>query len=257
MWDDEVDAKFKMWYLAGEGLLHKQSNQTFYTCYAESDDGVNWKKTTQDVLAGTNVVDTYDRDAATIWLDKQENDPTKRYKMFNIERDARDKRWYFILKYSADGIHWSEVARSGRLYDRSTAFYNPFTNKWALSLKQSTQVAYRSRYYIEHESPDIAVSCAHRVPRGSEDGIMRFWFTPSNKEVRHLKHPEIEPQIYNFDAIAYESIILGQYCVWQGPENDVCDSLGIQKRNQIALGYSRDGFHFYRPTYEVFMGVNE
>lgn len=257
IWYDEVEKKFKMWYLAGGGLLHKQSNQTFYTCYAESEDGIHWDKTIQDIVPGTNIVDKEDRDAATIWLDKFETDPEKRYKMFNIERDPKDRRWYFVLKYSPDGINWNTIARSGRLYDRSTAFYNPFTNVWGLSLKQSTPLAYRSRYYIEHQDPDVAVSCAHRVPLGESDGIMRFWFTPSNKEVRHPKYPEVDPQIYNFDVIAYESIMIGQYVVWQGPENNICDSLGIQKRNQVALGYSRDGFHFHRPTHEMFMSVNE
>jgi len=55
----------------------------------------------------------------------------------------------------------------------------------------------------------------------------------------------------------YESVMLGFYAMWKGPENDVCDKLGIQKRNEIGMGYSRDGFHFYRPTYEPIMGVNE
>jgi hypothetical protein len=38
--------------------------------------------------------------------------------------------------------------------------------------------------------------------------------------------------------------------MWKGPENDLCGKLGIQKRNEIGMGYSRDGFHFYRPSYE-------
>lgn len=257
IWYDELDGKFKLWYRTGAGYIHKQDNQTFYTGYAESTDGINWIKVEQDVLPGTNIVDTYNRDASTIWLDKQETDLKKRYKMFNIERDPRDKRWYCILKYSPDGIHWENIARSGRLYDRSTAFFNPFTNKWALSLKQSTKHAYRSRYYIENQDPDVAVSCAHRIPRNENDGIVHFWFTPSDKEQRHPKHQDIDPQIYNFDVMPYESVMLGMYSVWQGPENDACAELGIQKRNEIALGYSRDGFHFHRPTHDIFIGVNE
>lgn len=38
-----------------------------------------------------------------------------------------------ILKYSKDGIHWSEgVAQSGPVGDRTTAFYNPFTQNGLL-----------------------------------------------------------------------------------------------------------------------------
>ena len=103
----------------------------------------------------------------------------------------------------------------------------------------------------------MAVSFAHRIRKGVPDKNMVYWFTPSDKEPRHPEFPEVEPGIYNFDAIAYESIMLGLYSVWQGPENGVCAKLGIQKKNEIFLGYSRDGFHFYRPSFKPFMAVNE
>ena len=44
IWYDDKDGKFKMWYLAGAGSIHKQDKQTFYTGYAESDDGMHWVK---------------------------------------------------------------------------------------------------------------------------------------------------------------------------------------------------------------------
>lgn len=258
IWYDEKDGKFKMWYLAGAGSIHKQDNQTFYTGYAESKDGKNWVKPSLDIYDSTNIVDTCNRDAATIWLDKLEKDPSKRYKMFNVERRPTDRRWQFILKYSADGIHWSNgVAQSGDLYDRSSAFYNPFRGVWALSMRYSTSVSSRSRSYLENVDPEVAVSMAHRIRRGVPDKNMVYWFTPSDKEPRHPKFPEVDPGIYNFDAIAYESIMLGLYSVWQGPENHICAEHGIQKKNEVFLGYSRDGFHFSRPSFKPFMAVNE
>lgn len=258
IWYDEKDGKFKMWYLAGAGMLHKDDKQTFYTCYAESEDGKLWKKVNTDIYPGTNVVDTCNRDAATIWLDKFEKNPARRYKMFNVERRPTDRRWQFILKYSADGIHWSEgVAQSGDLYDRSSAFYNPFRSVWGLSMRYGTDVSSRSRSYLENKDPEMAVSMAHRMRKGIPDKNMLFWFTPDDKEPRHPKFPEVNPGIYNFDLIAYESVMLGLYSVWQGPENEVCAKEGIQKKNEIMLGYSRDGFHFSRPSHKPFMGVNE
>ena len=258
IWYDDQTGKFRMWYLAGAGTIHKQSNQTFYTCYAESEDGKHWTKPTLDLVPGTNIVDTCNRDAATVWLDRMEKDPAKRWKFFNVERRPLDSRWSCILKYSADGIHWSEgVAQSGDLYDRTSAFYNPFTGKWALSMRYSTPVSYRSRAYLEHSDPEMLVSLAHRMRRDVPDKFVHFWFTPDDKELRHPKYPEVEPGIYNFDAIAYESIMLGLYSAWCGPENDICKRDGIQKRNVVSLGYSRYGFHFSRPTHEAFMDVNE
>lgn len=258
IWFDEKDGKFKMWYLAGAGSLHKNSNQTFYTGYAESKDGKNWVKPTLDIYSETNIVDTCNRDAATVWLDKREKDPQKRYKFFNVERRNTDGRWHFVLKYSSDGIHWSKgVAQSGDLYDRSSAFYNPFRDIWALSLRYGTPVSGRSRAYLESSTPETVVSLAHRTTQTADDQNIVFWFTPSDKEPRHPQFPEVNPGIYNFDAIAYESIMLGFYSVWQGPENDKCAQLGIQKKNEVMIGYSRDGFHFSRSSYEPFMKVNE
>lgn len=258
IWYDDAEKKYKMWYLAGAGMMHKEDNQTFYTCYAESKDGKKWEKVNQDIVPGTNIVDTCNRDASTVWLDRFEKDSSKRWKFFNIERRSTDRRWQFVLKYSSDGIHWSKgVAQSGDLYDRSTAFYNPFTKKWALSLRGSTPVSTRSRFYIEHENPEMLVSLAHRVRQDADDKFVTFWFSPDNKELRHEKYPEVAPGIYNFDVMAYESVMLGFYSAWAGPENDICARDGIQKRNVISLGYSRDGFHFTRPTHLPFMNVNE
>jgi hypothetical protein len=41
--------------------------------------------------------------------------------------------------------------------------------------------------------------------------------------------------------------MLGQFSVWQGPSNEDCGPLYLQKRNDIMLGFSRDGFHWDRP----------
>lgn len=87
IWYDESEQKFKMWYLAGAGSMHKH-RQSFYTCYAESKDGKHWEKVNMDIVPGTNIVDTCDRDAATVWLDKMCPEPEKRFKLFNVEKHS-------------------------------------------------------------------------------------------------------------------------------------------------------------------------
>jgi hypothetical protein len=81
IWYDEQNEIFRMWYLAGAGKVHRKSNQTFYTCYAESEDGIHWSKAKQDVIAGTNIVELSNRDSSTVWLDRQERNPSKRTKI--------------------------------------------------------------------------------------------------------------------------------------------------------------------------------
>lgn len=257
IWYDDKDGKFKMWYLAGAGYVDTLKH-SLYTCYAESTDGKTWVKPSLDIVPGTNVVDTMNRDASTIWLDRNEKDPSKRWKFFNVEYKPDYIQWQYVLKYSADGIHWSKpVAQSGAVSDRCTAFYNPFTNKWVMSMRHHCNVSWRSRAYLEHADPEEAVSLSHRLREGVPDKHIVFWFTPDDKEKRHERYPDVDPGIYNFDAIAYESIMLGFYSQWQGPENHIARGLMIPKRNEIMLGYSRDGFHFARPSHKPFMPVNE
>ena len=257
IWYDDKDGKFKMWYLAGAGYVDTLKH-SLYTCYAESLDGKTWTKPSLDIVPGTNVVDTMNRDASTVWLDRNEKDPSKRWKFFNVEYKPDYIQWQYVLKYSADGIHWSKpVAQSGAVSDRCTAFYNPFTNKWVMSMRHHCNVSWRSRAYLEHADQEEAVSLAHRLREGVPDKHIVFWFTPDDKEKRHERYPDVDPGIYNFDAIAYESIMLGFYSQWQGPENHIARGLMIPKRNEIMLGYSRDGFHFARPSHSPFMPVNE
>ena len=261
LWYDDKEGIYKMWYLAGAGMLHKQSNQTFYTCYAESKDGKTWTKPALDIVPGTNIVDTCRRDAASIWLDRNETDPAKRWKMCCVQafpRENGQKSWQLVLKYSADGRRWNlPVAQSGEIGARTTVFYNPFTRKWALSIRGASPIAPRSRFYVEHDDIEQLVSLPHRVNWNYGEKNIRFWFGPDDKEQRHEKYPETDPAIYNFDVIPYESIMLGLYAAWSGPDDSVCKQLGIQKRNVIELGYSRDGFHFARPVHTPFMNVNE
>lgn len=252
IWFDEMDNKYKMWYLAG-----KSNSGSYYTCYAESDDGIRWIKPDLGIFGNTNIVDTCNRDASTMWLDKSEKDPLKRYKMFNVEHDRIYRRFQVVLKYSYDGIHWSKgEAQSGDIFDRTTFFYNPFLRKWVLSMRSDSDIG-RSRSYAEHEDPELLVSLTHRMRKDVKDANITFWLGADDREPRNPRFQGIDPQLYNLDAIAYESLMLGFFSIWQGPDNDVTAKEGIQKRNEVLIGYSRDGFHWSRPSHKPFMGVNE
>jgi len=257
IWYDELDHKFKMWYLAGAGIMNDEKKR-FYTCYAESDDGKSWIRMVSDLVPNTSVVDTFSRDASTIWLDKLERDPLKRFKMFLVALSPEDQRYHYMLKYSRDGIHWTQpVAVSDVVNDRSTAFYNPFRSVWCLSMRTGTPVSNRSRTYLENSNPETAVLKAHRIRKGDSDEQIVYWIYPDSEEPDNPEFPEVKPGVYNFDAIAYESIFIGQYSIWQGPENKTCAELGIPKKNEVFLGFSRDGFHFSRPSHEPFLGIDE
>lgn len=252
VWYDEQESLFKMWYSAGGGKKHG-----LITCYAESKDGTNWTKPLLDIVSGTNIVDTLEHDCVTVLLDKYEPDATKRFKMFCVQFDTPSSV-SMVLKYSRDGIHWSEpAALSGNLYDRCSAYYNPFTDKYVLSLKTKDSNNLRARNFIENEDPEMAVSLAHRVPASQRDKFIKFWFSADVDDPRHPEYPDIHPAIYNHDAIPYESVLLGQFVIWQGPENKDCVKLNVQKRNEILVGFSYDGFKWLRPDKRPFIPVND
>ncbi|NAW49702.1 hypothetical protein, partial [Salmonella sp. gx-f5] len=77
------------------------------TCYAESADGITWTKPSLSIESGTHIVDQgLQRDASTIWLDKQETSASKRYKMFQVA--GGPGKWKYIYKTSANGIQWRD-----------------------------------------------------------------------------------------------------------------------------------------------------
>ncbi len=250
VWYDEKEGKYKMWYMAGGGSY--ATSGAGVTCYAESTDGINWTKPTLSVVAGTNIVDyNSERDASVIWVDKQESNASKRYKMFLVARESG--KWRYHYKTSPDGKVWRAAVQSEPIADRSTVYKNPFRNVWVYSMRHNVRVdankLVRARDYNENTDPEAGTKKAEAL-------LSAFWFGPWANEQRHTDYPNIAPAIYNQDATPYESIMLGFFSVWQGPENDVCASDNVIKRNQVMVGYSRDGYNWFREDMNPFHAVN-
>jgi hypothetical protein len=256
VWYDEVDQRFKMWYMAGGGTY--SLNNTGVTCYAESTDGVNWTKPTLGVVDGTNIVHLNTiRDASTVWLDKQETNSSRRYKMFEVSGGAG--KWQYHYLTSSDGKAWRDNATpSGSVADRSTVYKNPFRGVWVWSMRHNVRVnksdpyTVRARDYMENSDP----AAGNKLAKAD---LSYFWFGPWPNEMKHPDYNNNDgaPGIYNLDATPYESIMLGFFSVWQGPENDVCNADGVIKRNQIMLGFSRDGYSWYRQDMNPFLPVDK
>ncbi len=235
VWYDEEAGIFRMWYEAG-WLTNM--------CYAESSDGINWVR--PDLGDGTNRILGYDGyeiekcagdltylrpdSTAVIW------DPT-----------SKDQRWKLFLRNpggqypgiaatSADGIHFENFRFTTPLFDRSTIFYNPFRKKWVYSIREGWPT--RCRRY--RECDDYLAGAAW-----SEEEAP-LWLAADDRD---LPNPYIgfKPQLYNVDAIGYESLMLGMFQIMLGPENPVCEAAGVPKITELQLMFSRDGYHFSRP----------
>jgi hypothetical protein len=244
VWFDPKDSLFKVWYVGGERC----------TCYATSADGIHWDKPALDVAPPSNVVHRQARDSATVWLDLGEKDPQRRFKMVLFAMDGVERNKPLEFRHSPDGIHWSSViASNGYLsnsiyMDRTTVFYNPFRQKWVVSLREwdeGPQRTARCRYYVE--TPDLA-----RLGTLWQDkSTLSKW--ASADRLDRLPGTSFA-QLYNLDAVAYESLLLGAFSINTADQDK---RTGRPKINQVKLGYSRDGFHWHRLDRRVFLPVSE
>src|SRR5690606_27459751 len=81
-----------------------------------------------------------------------------------------------------------------------------------------------------------------------------FWL---NADTLDKPDPQIgnPAQLYSLNAVAYESIMLGQFYILLGPLNRICDEGGFPKTTELKMGFSRDGFHWHRPDRRPFIAA--
>ena len=233
-WFDPADDTFKLWYHAGwfDG-----------TALATSSDGLNWERPSLDVVPGTNAVIAHPpgwrRDGALVWLDA-DAEPSERFKMFVFWRHPA--RHEGLIYTSPDGIHWNEGGPTSQCGDNSSFFYNPFRQRFVFSIRLSWDR--RARLYVEH--PDFG-----QAARWDPDQPVRW------ARADRLDRPDpqigLRPQLYDVNAVAYESIMLGAFAIFHGPENPDAARISRPKINDLQLAYSRDGFHWHRPHRQAFI----
>lgn len=244
MFYDPEDKVFKMFYTAGwRGGL----------ALATSKDLLNW--TRPDLgLAGQNIIIPSGLLMAggdnAIWLDLNAKDPQQRYKSIKERWVDGDWKKYFATRKelprhtvhtSADGRIWSQGVPTGSASDYTSFFYNPFRHKWVFSLKRNTERG-RARFYFE--SDDFIQGASWK------DAV--YWVNADEKD---SPDPEIgdPPQLYNLNAVAYESLLLGQFYIHLGPHNKVAEEGQFPKITELHMGFSRDGFHWDRPDRRPFV----
>ena len=255
VWWDEKEKIFKLWYYG----------QHTGTGYAVSRDGVNWEKPdlTGEPGAGNRVLRQL-RDSTSLWLDHDEKDPARRYKLWvcaNSRSKAIDgNNLEFQLFFSPDGIRWNgPVWKSGVLRDRSTVYWNPFRRVWAYSIKMRPTApvvgedrpmmpGVRSRAYREARDVLAPWDDAEVVPWLGADRLD----LPRNDGID--RQTIAGQHIYNLDAVAYESLMLGMPSIFHG------NGTGPRQRghmNHTGVAFSRDGFHWDRTNREPFLPMGK
>ncbi len=241
---DSKDKEYKMFYTAGwRGGL----------ALATSRDLLHWERPELGLSGGNLVLPPGPLRAGgdnSIWFDALTSDSTQRYKAI-IERLV-DGAWAdnfkernlsptHTLHVSPDGKIWSQGVTTGRAADYSSIFYNPYRNVWVYSIKQNTPRG-RARYYAE----------SSHFLKGAGWENMVFW-TNADKLDAPDQQVGDSAQLYSLNAIAYESILLGEFYIHLGPKNSIAEEGKYPKITELKLGFSRDGFHWSRPERKPFI----
>ncbi|MGB8166340.1 MAG: hypothetical protein WCF18_02545 [Chthoniobacteraceae bacterium] len=260
VWFDPQDRLFKMWYAAGfrDGIA-----------YATSKDGLHWERPQLDVSPGENRVLPYQKgwelSGFSVALDQFANDPAQRFKMLAYHRyhnrfpgDKGEENPPAKMYVSADGVHWGEPqfvkCFTG---DNVSMFYDPFRTQWVFSTRNRAPSVLRPGAMGSNGKP-VTVRARFRFdgPDFIETGLTangaKLWLKPDERD---KADPEfnIDPELYKFGAVAYESIMLGAVGMFYGPQNDVAKELKRPKTIDIQLAYSRDGVNFPRPSRDAFI----
>lgn len=232
LWWDPAERVFKMWYEAG--WIHT-------ICYATSRDGIRWDRPSLDIQPGTNRVlrEGLTPDSWAVFPDYEAKADARRYKMYMRPPGGTMPGLSMV---SPDGIHWSDPIESGPTGDRSTMFHNPFRRKWVYSLRDGFRRRSRSYWECDDFLAGAHWALADPVMWAAADRL-----DPPDPDIGETA------QLYNLDAVAYESIMLGMFEIHLGPPNDVCTKMGLPKITELQLAYSRDGFHWHRPDRRPFI----
>jgi hypothetical protein len=174
-------------------------------------------------------------------MDLQDPNPANRFKLFAYYPDPAD----MLVWFSPDGITWTSQTENppiDSIVDRTTLFWNPFRGVWVDSLRNQLTVpasmyrpiypSDRVRYYAE--SPSVIPGSTNWNPSDFTDS---FW-TMADEQDPPYSPGGAYPQLYNLDAVAYESVLVGLFS-WFYPD---------QALVELGAGFSRDGFNWVRPT---------
>lgn len=223
VWYDGKEKIYKCYYLAGwaNGIA-----------YATSKDGITWTRPDLDGKGNNLAIHTKGMcDSNSVLLDP---DCTDGYRwkafMFDLLRSdipGRRNRGASVTR-SKDGIVWDELELATQTGDCSTAFYNPFIGKWVFSVRASMNEGGRAfgRWREYAEGSDFI--------KDAKNMQKRRWRLRGAAGGRENNGQEL----YNFDAVAYESVMIGLALVYNSPQNNYWDRRGLPKIADLRFGFN-------------------
>ena len=138
--------------------------------------------------------------------------------------------------------------------------------QWVYSIKSGHTLPTYGRSRAYWETPELGVGAdwtSHNLQSTqTENGVgrgMAYNWTSADKfdPPWSCGTPTQFTQLYNLDAVAYESVIVGLFSILTGKRcadgrnHSDAESQNVYNRtgewDSVFTGYSRDGFHWFRP----------
>ncbi len=216
------DGLFRMWYRA--------IDDTCYACYAESDDGVHWRKPVLNARphrgsTENNIVlggPEFYLDGFAVIRDDHEWDLARRYKMLTCTHHRR-----FAAMISPDGLHWRGPINSPAPLDTGdviSLYHDTGLGKFVALLKR--------RFVYDAAQPGPERKRA-RLVAYSDDLIN--WSEPSWALVPDEQDPPTT-ELYSHVAYMYQGMRIGY----------VTNFEVATERIDVELCTSRDGLSWHR-----------
>lgn len=243
LWDPELKL-FRMWYLT--------KPDRYTVCYAESKDGIEWKKPPLDIVpfrnsSRTNIVlasgFTYkghrvvgEGGAQPLTVIRDENDtPQRRFKgafTTSFGDKAGDREAGIMVCTSRDGLHWEFDQPSpvlpGWSDTSNTLFWDPLRKRYALIMRPVVFVGIKRRVAISVSSDFLQWSFPQVIMRCDEQD------NPGAEPERRPVARDFCRQVYGMPVFAYEGLYVGLRQIFDCETNTI----------RVQLAHSRDGFHW-------------
>ncbi len=210
---NESGGGYRMWYHSYDGQYH--------ILYATSNDGISWAKpelglvsfngsTANNILIRRTAEDHTPQVMHTPW----ETDPQRRYKLVNFDygrTPPNNTVSGYYGAYSADGIHWLDVAKNPILPDRGDVgqfVWDPRGERYLGYPKKFTNVRGFLRRCVGWSATTNFESWPTSTMVIIPDAIDDRWITPGTNE---------HTDFYGLSAFAYESMYIGFLWIFRTP----------------------------------------
>lgn len=255
---DPAEKLYKGWYLMYRYIPGIETGYNYSTLYAESKDGISWKKPELDfyVIDGrkTNIVLHKENGTAQIQditLDTQAKDPQKRYAALVKMIPPGEKIRCIVLMFSPDGRKWDFAPEPVLFRGANDGSYSMVrdteNDRWLLFRRPPTNALIKPGEGVFHKNPLNPESGGMNIKRRVSVSVskdLKTWSYPRGLQVLdEMDDAKIGSMGNAMDidqarVINYGGVYIGFI--------HLMDNLTIETPRECHMMWSRDGFQWQR-----------